>query len=107
MIHITKRSPLQERYSAYVQFFKRPDLDHWYLRQGLGELILEDAIPNSEIITSALEGCRKHKTNAMGADVWPWLLSQIQPVLDKHGIPTPEQLGYDKPELAAPEDGYY
>ena len=31
--------------------------------------------------------------------VWPWLVEQIQPTLTELGVPTPEALGYDKPEL--------
>ena len=32
--------------------------------------------------------------------IWPYIESQIQPALDELGILTPEQMGYDKPELA-------
>jgi len=37
--------------------------------------------------------CGPHKK------VWPWLVQQIKPTLDDLGVPTPEEIGYDKPEL--------
>lgn len=32
--------------------------------------------------------------------IWPYLLQEIRPTLQELGISTPEELGYDKPELA-------
>ena len=32
--------------------------------------------------------------------IWPYMLTQIKPTLDELGILTPEDMGYDKPELA-------
>ena len=37
------------------------------------------------------------------AEVWPYLVQEIRPTLDELGINTPEELGYDKPELAVEE----
>ncbi|CAF4360515.1 unnamed protein product, partial [Rotaria magnacalcarata] len=31
---------------------------------------------------------------------WPWILQEIRPTLNQLGLSTPEELGYDKPELA-------
>lgn len=31
--------------------------------------------------------------------IYPWLIQEIRPTLDKLKISTPEELGYDKPEL--------
>ena len=32
--------------------------------------------------------------------IWPYLLTEIGPTLKELGILTPEEMGYDKPELA-------
>ncbi|KAA0203206.1 hypothetical protein HAZT_HAZT007130 [Hyalella azteca] len=32
--------------------------------------------------------------------IYPYILQEIQPTLTELGISTPEELGYDKPELA-------
>ena len=74
-----------------------------------------DLIPEPAIISSCLQACRRvndhslavryleairYKSNAVSNQVWPWILQEIHPTLDKLGISTPEDLGYDKPELA-------
>lgn len=33
-------------------------------------------------------------------EVWPYIKQEIKPTLDELGILTPEEMGYDKPELA-------
>ena len=33
-------------------------------------------------------------------EIWPYLRQEIKPTLDELGILTPEEMGYDKPELA-------
>ena len=33
-------------------------------------------------------------------EIWPYVMQEIQPTLDELGILSPEQMGYDKPELA-------
>jgi cytochrome c oxidase subunit 5a len=32
-------------------------------------------------------------------EIYPYILQEIRPTLDELGINTPEELGYDKPEL--------
>jgi cytochrome c oxidase subunit 5a len=74
-----------------------------------------DLIPEPEIISACLQACRRvndhslavryleairYKSNGVSNQVWPWILQEIRPTLDKLGISTPEDLGYDKPELA-------
>ncbi|CAF4814417.1 unnamed protein product, partial [Rotaria sp. Silwood1] len=41
----------------------------------------------------------RYKSNAVSNQVWPWILQEIRPTLNELGISTPEDLGYDKPEL--------
>ncbi|KAF6037358.1 COX5A [Bugula neritina] len=73
-----------------------------------------DAIPDPNIITAVLKACRHQndfplalrfletvqlKCGPHKKVVWPWLVQQIKPTLDDLGVPTPEEIGYDKPEL--------
>lgn len=36
-------------------------------------------------------------------EIYPYLLQEIRPTLDELGILTPEEMGYDKPELWCPD----
>lgn len=87
----------------------------WDIRQGINHMNRLDLIPEPEIISSCLQACRRvndhslavryletirYKSNTVSTQVWPWILQEIRPTLEKLGISTPEELGYDKPELA-------
>jgi len=87
----------------------------WDIRQGINHMNRLDLIPEPEIISACLQACRRvndhslavryleairYKSNCVSKQVWPWILQEIRPTLDKLGISTPEDLGYDKPELA-------
>lgn len=39
-------------------------------------------------------------------EIWPWYHQEITPTLEELGVLTPEEMGYDKPELFMfePED---
>ena len=80
-----------------------------------------DVVPEPKIICAALRACRRLNDYALttrflesvkdkcGSDVdkiYPYILQEIRPTLDELGISTPEELGYDKPELwlVDPED---
>ena len=73
-----------------------------------------DLVPDPKIICAALRACRRLNDYALttrylesikescGNDVdkiYPYILQEIRPTLDELGICTPEELGYDKPEL--------
>jgi cytochrome c oxidase subunit 5a len=73
-----------------------------------------DSFPEPKIVIAALEACRRVNDHSLavrylealkwkaGSDakvIYPWLIQEIRPTLDKLGISTPEELGYDKPEL--------
>jgi len=98
----------------YVAYFSRPDIDAWELRNGIHKLHGEDLVPEPRIIIAAMNACRRLNDMALAvryleaiqwkcghqkAVIWPYLLGEIQPTLSELGIPTPEELGYDKPEL--------
>lgn len=74
-----------------------------------------DNVPEPVIISAALRACRrlndfalavrfletvKDKAGSEVDKIYPYILQEIRPTLDELGISTPEELGYDKPELA-------
>ena len=32
-------------------------------------------------------------------EIWPWLMQELKPTMDRLGVPDPNSLGYDKPEF--------
>lgn len=73
-----------------------------------------DLVPEPKIICAALRACRRLNDYALttrflesvkdkcGPEVdkiYPYILQEIRPTLDELGISTPEELGYDEPEL--------
>ncbi|XP_050090613.1 cytochrome c oxidase subunit 5A, mitochondrial [Anopheles aquasalis] len=100
------------RYEAY---FSRPELDGWEARKAMNDLLGMDLVPEPKIIISALKACRrlndyalairflegvKDKCGDKTSEIYPYLLQEIRPTLTDLGIDTPEELGYDQPELA-------
>lgn len=74
-----------------------------------------DLVPEPKIVVAAMKACRrlndfalairfletvKFKGGTEAHITWPYVLQEIRPCLDELGINTPEELGYDKPELA-------
>lgn len=74
-----------------------------------------DLVPEPKIICAALRACRrlndfalavrflecvKDKGGSYADKIYPYILQEIRPTLDELGISTPEELGFDKPELA-------
>lgn len=73
-----------------------------------------DLVPEPKIICAALRACRrlndyalttrflesvKDKCGDQVDKIYPYILQEITPTLQELGISTPEELGYDKPEL--------
>ncbi|XP_071547778.1 cytochrome c oxidase subunit 5A, mitochondrial [Panulirus ornatus] len=103
---------LDARYEAY---FSRPDIDGWEMRKAMNDLCGMDLVPEPKIIIAALKACRrnndfalavrfleaiKQKCGAKQKEIYPYILQEIGPTLGELGISTPEEMGYDKPELA-------
>ncbi|XP_043273636.1 cytochrome c oxidase subunit 5A, mitochondrial [Venturia canescens] len=101
--------------ARYVNFFSRPDIDHWEIRKAMNDLAGMDLVPDPKIVCAALRACRrlndcaltirflesvKEKCGDHVKTIYPYILQEIRPTLDELGISTPEELGYDKPELA-------
>ncbi|XP_064646197.1 cytochrome c oxidase subunit 5A, mitochondrial-like [Lineus longissimus] len=74
-----------------------------------------DLVPEPRIIIACLRACRRVNDYALAVryleavqdkcgprlkKIWPYILQEIRPTLDELGISTPEEMGYDKPELA-------
>jgi len=113
MSHEVKETD-EEFDARYVAFFSRPDIDGWEIRKGMNNLIGMDLVPDPKIISAALRACRRVNDYALttrfleaikmraetNKDIFPYVMKEIQPTLDELGISTPDQMGYDKPELA-------
>lgn len=99
----------------YETFFNRQDIDGWEVRKGMNDLCGMDLVPEPKIIIAALKACRrlndfalavrfveavKEKCGSKEKEIYPYLLQEIRPTLVELGVNTPEELGYDKPELA-------
>lgn len=104
-------------FSRYVNFFNRSDIDGWDVRKGMVDLASMDLVPEPKIIVAALKACRRVNDYSLAVrflesvkdkcggrtDIYPYIIQEIRPTLDELGINTPEELGYDKPELALKE----
>lgn len=92
----------------------RPTLDGWELRKGINDMQGYDNFPEPKIVVACLEACRrlnepslavrylealKWKAGPDAKVIYPWLIQEIRPTLDKLKISTPEELGIDKPEF--------
>lgn len=99
------------RYEAY---FNRPDIDGWEARKAMNDLLGMDLVPEPPIVIAALKACRRLNDYALAirwlegikdscgphkAQIWPYMLQEIRPTLSELGVETPEELGYDQPEL--------
>jgi len=100
--------------ARYVAYFSRKDIDSWEVRKGMSDLFGMDLIPEPKIICEILRACRRINDYALTVryleslqmkckvhkDIWPYIVQEIKPTLDELGCNLPQDLGYDKPELA-------
>merc|ERR1711976_352859 len=101
--------------ARYENFFNRPDIDGWEIRKAMNDLQGEDLVPEPKIIIAAMRACRRVNDYALAVryleavqekcgnrvkEIWPYIKQEIKPTLDELGILTPEEMGYDRPELA-------
>lgn len=99
----------------YETYFNRPDIDGWEIRKGMNDLLGMDLIPDPKIIVAGLKACRRVNDYALAVrwlegckdkcgdkvnEIYPYLLNEIRPTLNELGVLTPEEMGYDQPELA-------
>ncbi|XP_043477999.1 cytochrome c oxidase subunit 5A, mitochondrial [Leptopilina heterotoma] len=110
-----KQQTDEEVDAEFIQYFDRKDIDHWELRSAMNRLAGLDMVPDPAIIIAGLKACRRLNDFAVAVrflemvkmkcgdkldKIYPYVLQEIRPTLDELGINTPEELGYDKPELA-------
>jgi len=109
--HVESDEEFDNRMTA---FFQRKDIDGWDVRRGLQELFNIDGVPDPVTISAALHAIRRANDHSLAVrfmetlkyksqakkDIYPYLINEIRPTLQQLGIATPEELGYDKPELA-------
>lgn len=101
--------------ARYENFFNRKDIDGWEIRKGINDLWGHDLVPEPKILIAALKACRRVNDLALAIrlleavkdkcgnkvnEIHPYIMQEIQPTLTELGISTPEELGFDKPELA-------
>jgi len=114
--HSSHSTETDDQFDArYEAYFNRPDIDGWEARKAMNELIGMDLVPEPKIIIAGLKACRRLNDYALAIrwlegvkdscgnkvdEVYPYLLQEIRPTLKELGIETPEELGYDQPELA-------
>ncbi|XP_062564898.1 cytochrome c oxidase subunit 5A, mitochondrial [Armigeres subalbatus] len=113
--HSHSSESAEEFDARYVAYFSRSNIDHWEARKGMNDLLGMDLVPEPKVIVAALKACRqlndyalairflegcKDKCGSQVNEIYPYLLQEIRPTLTELGIETPEELGYDQPELA-------
>lgn len=99
------------RYEAY---FNRADIDGWEARKAMNDLLGMDLVPEPKIVIAGLKACRRVNDYALAMrwlegvkdscgqhvnEIWPYMVQEIRPTLTELGVETPEEIGYDQPEL--------
>ncbi|XP_053619999.1 cytochrome c oxidase subunit 5A, mitochondrial-like [Plodia interpunctella] len=99
----------------YEAFFNRCEIDGWEIRKGMTDIHGMDLVPDPKILKAALHACRRVNDYALAVrileatkdqcgpkvnEIYPYIIQELKPTLTELGIETPEELGYDKPELA-------
>jgi len=98
----------------WAEFFKKPDIDPWELREAMNSMHGMDLVPDPIVMREALRACRRVNDHSLAIrymeavkyksqfnpKIWPYIMQEIKPTLDELGISTLEELGYDVPELA-------
>lgn len=99
----------------YVDYFSRSEIDGWEIRKAMNDLMGMDLIPDPKIVEAALQACRRVNDIALAIrwlegvkfkcgnrvdEIYPYIIDSVRPTLTELGVPTLEELEYDKPELA-------
>ncbi|VDH98538.1 cytochrome c oxidase subunit 5a [Mytilus galloprovincialis] len=112
--HVTYVPQSDEEFDdSCVTYLNRPNITGWQIRSFITHQHGEDLVPEPKVISAVLQACRKVNDYALAvrylesvqekakADtaIWPYIVQEIRPTLDELGVFTPEEHGYDKPEL--------
>ncbi|KAL6727817.1 hypothetical protein Aduo_009660 [Ancylostoma duodenale] len=121
---IMEKWPAEKFDKHFIDYFNRPEIDGWEVRKALTELHDYDVIPDPKVVEAALRACRRVNDFSLcvrfleaikikcGSKknreiIYNYIIKEVKPVLDELGISTPEELGYDKPELFIPQPDYW
>ncbi|PAV90634.1 hypothetical protein WR25_12203 isoform B [Diploscapter pachys] len=116
--------PAEKFDKHFIDYFNRPEIDGWEVRKALTELHDFDVVPDPKVVEAALRAIRRVNDFSLAVRfleaikikcgppkareiVYPWIIKEVRPLLDELGISTPEELGYDKPELYIPNPEWY
>uniref|UniRef100_A0A915PX69 Cytochrome c oxidase subunit 5A, mitochondrial n=1 Tax=Setaria digitata TaxID=48799 RepID=A0A915PX69_9BILA len=105
----------------YMDVFNDPNIDGFILRGAMQDLYELDMIPDPDICDAVLRACRRVNDFALAIRFieslkekcilkrWThkWLMDKIKPTMDELGIPTLEEMNYDKPELFVPMSDWW
>lgn len=104
----------EELDQRYINYFNKPDIDGWELRKGINDMQNFDLIPEPKIMIAVLKACRRVNDHSLAVryleavqrkanykkEVVDYLMNEIRPTLNELGISTPDEMGYNEPELA-------
>ncbi|KAK6019773.1 cytochrome c oxidase subunit Va [Ostertagia ostertagi] len=132
--NVMEKWPAERFDKHFIDYLSRPEIDGWEVRKALTELHDYDVIPDPKVVEAALRACRREYISCIvvtilessarlragfrkriGRSSMDTLLTRfvfytvfnVKPVLTELGIPTPEELGYDKPEFFIPQPDYW
>ncbi|PIO69994.1 cytochrome c oxidase subunit Va [Teladorsagia circumcincta] len=122
--NVMEKWPAERFDKHFIDYLSRPEIDGWEVRKALTELHDYDVIPDPKVVEAALRACRRVNDLALcvrfleaikikcGSKknrevVYGYIINEVKPVLTELGIPTPEELGYDKPEFFIPQPDYW
>ncbi|KAK6741878.1 hypothetical protein RB195_009630 [Necator americanus] len=121
---VMEKWPAEKFDKHFIDYLNRPEIDGWEVRKALTELHDYDVIPDPKIVEAGLRACRRVNDFSLcvrfleaikikcGSKknrevIYSYIIKEVKPVLDELGISTPEELGYDKPELFIPQPDYW
>ena len=107
---IDQMSP-EEFDRAFLTYFEHEDCDKFMLRKGIRMFYDADVVPEPHIFKAMIDCCRRNNDVAMcvrimevfktkcdtyGKDYWPYLWGEVAEHCVNLGVPTLEELGFDK-----------
>lgn len=98
---------------AFLTYFNHEDCDRFMCRKGIRMFYDADVVPEPEIFKAMLDCCRRNNDISMairtievwkrkcyyyGKNYWPYLWGEVAEHAQSLGIPSLEELGFDKPD---------
>ncbi|KAL5112239.1 Cytochrome c oxidase subunit 5A mitochondrial [Taenia crassiceps] len=89
--YFNAEEPYAEFKERFIRAFSQLELDGWWMRKACRRL--NDLALAIRYLESLHHKCE------IKPELFPWLMQEVGPTMKELGIPTLEELGYDKPEL--------